>query len=425
MAQRKLLRPPLIARPPPMGNLPPAAVLTPDADIRELFMELVAIPSPSGRERVLAQQIADWLSDAGVQSRFDGTGTRNGSDAGNLIATVPGAPELPTLLFVAHMDTVESGVEPVRPHHGEDGVIRSAGETILGADNKSAVAALMRACRAAQRLPAPRRPTVIAALTSREESGRMGASLLDTEALGVDCAFCVDGSQPIGTVITRALGQTTFVVAVHGRAAHAAANPEGGVDAIATAAEAIAAIPLGRQPGGGSASVAAIVGGSVIDRLGSDETPVREALAAAPTNSVPDVAFLRGEVRGYSVEAIERTTDGIEQTFRRTCDARGATCEWTRDRERMVPPLPGAPESRALAMVRAAVAGLPEVDLELREAQATLEANYLAASVDVVAVASGGRGPHQTSESIAVAELEQLEALLTAIVALAGGRAGS
>lgn len=400
-------------------------MLTPDADIRELFMELVAIPSPSGRERVLAQQIADWLSDAGVHSRFDGTGARNGSDAGNLIATVPGAPERPTLLFVAHMDTVESGVEPVRPHHDQDGVIRSAGETILGADNKSAVAALMRACLAPQRLPSPRRPTVIAAFTSREEAGRMGASLLDTEVLGVDCAFCVDGSQPIGTVITRALGQTTFVVAVHGRAAHAAANPEGGVDAIATAAEAVAALALGRQPGGGSASVAAIVGGSVIDRLGSGETPVREALAAAPTNSVPDVAFLRGEVRGYSVEEIERTTGAIEETFRRVCAQRGATCEWTRDRDRMVPPLPGAPDSRALALVRSAIDRLPDVELELREAQATLEANYLAASVDVVAVASGGRRPHQTRESIAVAELEQLEALLAAIVVAAAGSAGS
>lgn len=396
-------------------------MLTPNANIRDLFMELVAIPSPSGRERVLAQQIADWCGDAGVVARFDATGARNGSDAGNLIATVPGAPELPRLLFVAHMDTVESGAEPVRPRQDEDGVIRSAGKTILGADNKSAVAAVMRTCRAAHRLPAQRRPTVIAAFTSREESGRMGASLLDTTALGIDCAFCVDGSQPIGTVITRALGQTTFVVAVRGRAAHAAANPEDGIDAIVTAAEAVAALELGRQPGGGSASVAAIVAGSVIERLGSGEAPVHAALAAAPTNSVPDVAYLRGEVRGYTVQEIEQTVQTIERTFEATCAKRGATCEWTCDRERMVPPLPGAPDSRALALVRSAIDELPDVSLDLREARATLEANYLAATVDIVAVASGGRAPHQTSESIAVAELEQLEALLIAIVRRAAG----
>jgi tripeptide aminopeptidase len=395
-------------------------VLTRDADIRKLFLELVAIPSPSGRELFLAEQIAAWLSDAGVTSRFDGSGPANGSDAGNLIATVPGAPDRPTLLFVAHMDTVETGAEPVRPVLGGDGVIRSSGETILGADNKSAVAAVMRTCVAAQSMPAGRRPAVVAAFTSREESGRMGASLLDPASLGVDAAFCVDGSQSIGTVITRALGQTTFVAAVHGRAAHAAANPEAGIDAIAIASQAVAALPLGRQPGGGSAGVAAIVGGSVIERLGSaGVASVRETLAAAPTNSVADLVYVRGEVRGYSVEEMEDTARTIEQTFRRVCDERGATLEWIRDRDRMVPPLPGAPDSRALALVRAAVDRLDGIALDLRAAQASLEANYLAAEVDVVAVASGGREPHQPSESIAVAELDQLEALLAGIVELA------
>jgi tripeptide aminopeptidase len=396
-------------------------VLTRNADIRELFLELVAIPSPSGRELVLGEQIAAWLGDAGVSARLDGSGPRNGSDAGNLIATVPGPAGCPTLLFVAHMDTVETGAEPVRPIVGDDGVIRSAGETILGADNKSAVAAVMRVCVAAQRIARDRRPTVVAAFTCREEAGQMGVSFLDLPSLGVDHAFAVDGSQPIGTVISRALGQTTFVVAVHGRAAHAAANPEAGVNAIAVAAEAVAALALGRQPEGGSASVAAIVGGSVIGRLrpGGD-VPVSEALATAPTNSVPDVAYLRGEVRGYSVEEIERTAQAIQDTFARVCAARGATCEWTRDASRMVPPLPGAPDSGALALVRDAAEHVDGVTLKLQEGQATLEANYLASQVDVVAVASGGRSPHQTSESIAIAELDQLESLLTGIVERSG-----
>ena len=395
-------------------------MLTRDADIRELFLELVAIPSPSGRELTLAEEIAGWLTDAGVLTRFDGSGPDNGSDAGNLIATVPGGPGRPTLLFVAHMDTVETGAEAVRPFVDDDDFIRSAGDTILGADNKSAVAAVMRTCVAAQQLPAARRPTVVAAFTSREESGRMGASLLDLPSLGIDCAFCVDGAAPIGTVITRALGQTTFVAAVHGRAAHAAANPEAGVDAIATASAAVAALPLGRRPGGGSAGVAAIVGGSVIGRLDGDtaSSSVREILAAAPTNSVPDLVYVRGEVRGYSVKEIEDTTRAVQDIFERTCDVHGATLEWIRDRDRMVPPLPGAPDSRAMALVRAAVDGVDGIVLDLRESQASLEANYLAAKVDVVAVASGGRDPHQPGESIAVAELHQLEALLTGVVEL-------
>lgn len=242
----------------------------------------------------------------------------------------------------------------------------------------------------------------------------MGASLLDLP-VAVDCAFSVDGSMPIGTVITRALGQIVFQFAVHGRTAHAAAKPEAGISAIRVASEIVAELPLGRLPGGGSASVAALIGGGVIDRLGAD-ADVITALAGTPTNSVPALALVKGEVRGYSVEEMKATALAIETTIKRVCAAHGATYDWDWDPERMVPPFPEALESRALDLVRRAAGAVPGVVFVEEEAQATLEANYLAADTDVVAVASGGRDPHQLSESITTAELEQLEALLLAII---------
>ena len=382
--------------------------------ITELFLELVAVPSPSGRERAVGERIRGWLVDAGVEAAFDGAGAVNGSDAGNLVATVPGAAGAPVYLFVAHMDTVETGTPAVTPRIDGDGVIRSSGDTILGADNKSAVAAVMRLCAAAAGRPVAERPTLVAAFTCREESGRMGVSLLDLP-VAVDCAFCVDGSRPIGTVITRALGQTVFQFAIRGRTAHAAANPEAGVSAVRVAAEIVAELPLGRLAGGGSASIAAIVGGGVIDRWG-DEPDVTVALRRTPTNSVPALALVKGEVRGYTVAEMENTVRMMEAIAARVCAAHGATYDWDWDPGRMVPPFPGAPDSQALALVRRAAEAIPGVTFAQEEAQATLEANYLAASTDVVAVASGGRDPHQLSESIAIAELEQLEALLTAIL---------
>ncbi len=392
--------------------------LTRDASVTQLFLELVAVPSPSRRERVVGELIREWLAGYGVVSEYDDAGAVNGSDAGNLIATVPGAAGAPVYLFVAHMDTVETGTPAVTPHVGDDGVIRSDGETILGADNKAAVAAVMRVCAAAAALPGDRRPTVHAAFTCCEESGRMGAGLLGAELLRhVDCAFSVDGAKPVGTVITRALGQTSFAFVIHGRAAHAAANPEAGINAIAVAAEIVAALPLGRRPGGGSVNVAAIVGGSVIERLTPEALSskgVEAALHTALTNSIPDRALVRGEVRGYSVQEIEDTVTSIADTVARVCDAHGARHEWIRDRERMVPPFPHADDSRARTLVQAAAARVDGLHVVLEERQATLEANYLAARTDVVALASGGRDPHQVSESIPVAELERLEALLTA-----------
>jgi tripeptide aminopeptidase len=409
----------------------PDAALSREGSIEELFCALAAIPSPSGRERGVGEAIRTWLADAGVDAAFDDVGAVNGSDAGNLIAIVPGAASAPRLLFVAHVDTVESGSEPIAPVLGDDGVIRSAGATILGADNKSAVAAVMRCCRSAAAMAPAERATVIAAFTCREEAGRMGAGLLDLDGLAVDCAFSVDGSQPIGTVITRALGQQVFTIEVHGRATHAAANPQAGVNAIAVAGEIVASMPLGRRPGGGSASIASVVGGAVIDRLApaslralgvSDDaggdTTARAALEATPTNSIPDLALLRGELRGYSEAELAAARSELEEVAARVCRERGARYQW-HDRERAVPPFPGAPDSRALALARAAADDVPDVTFTATEAHATLEANYLATGTDVVALASGGSGPHQFSESITVAELRQLEALLTRIVELA------
>ncbi len=96
----------------------------------------------------------------------------------------------------------------------------------------------------------------------------MGAGLLAAELLQrVDCAFSVDGAKPVGTVITRALGQTSFAFVDPRARRPRRRQPRGGDQRDRGRAEIVAALPLGRQPGGGSVNVAAIVGGSVIDRL--------------------------------------------------------------------------------------------------------------------------------------------------------------
>jgi metal-dependent amidase/aminoacylase/carboxypeptidase family protein len=194
------------------------------------------------------------------------------------------------------------------------------------------------------------------------------------------------------------------------------------------AAEIVVGLPLGRQPGGGSVSVAAIAGGSVIDRLSpaalgtlgvaadaDGPIAVSAAIGASATNSVPDLALVRGEVRGYTVAEIEDTVQTIVDAAQRVCDEHGATYEWVRDGGRIVPPFPGS-GPRALELIGRAITAVPGVELVTEERHATLEANYLSAETDVVALASGGRDPHQRSESIPAAELERLEALLLAIV---------
>ena len=117
-------------------------------DVVELFTELAAIPSPPGEEREVADRVIAYLRDLGLEVDEDEAGAEVGSNMGNLycrLAPTNGDAGTP-LFFCAHLDTVppEGSIEPVV----EDGVVRNSAGTILGADNKAAVAAMLEGARA-------------------------------------------------------------------------------------------------------------------------------------------------------------------------------------------------------------------------------------------------------------------------------------
>ena len=120
--------------------------------LHDTFAALCRIASPSGRERGVADWVAGELRGLGLEVQEDDVGPQVGSDAGNLLARLPGAgPD--SILLCAHMDTVPLGapVEPVRV----DGGWTNAGEGILGADNKTAVAVIVELARRLTRLGEP------------------------------------------------------------------------------------------------------------------------------------------------------------------------------------------------------------------------------------------------------------------------------
>ena len=102
------------------------------------FARLAAINSPPLHESSIASYLAERLQRLGAEIRFDAAATATGGEVGNLVASFPGnGKQVEPLLFSVHMDTVEPGgqVEPVL----RDGVFYSAGDTILGADDKAEV----------------------------------------------------------------------------------------------------------------------------------------------------------------------------------------------------------------------------------------------------------------------------------------------
>jgi LysW-gamma-L-lysine carboxypeptidase len=117
-----------------------------DRDAVELLHRMVAIPSPSGRERPLARFLEEQLGRLGFDARLD--------DAGNVVAETGAGTGGPTVLLLSHLDTVDRPI-PVRR---EAGVLYGRGCV----DAKGALAAM--ACAAARRPGFPGRLRVVGAV---------------------------------------------------------------------------------------------------------------------------------------------------------------------------------------------------------------------------------------------------------------------
>jgi tripeptide aminopeptidase len=96
--------------------------------IIDLFLELVQIDGPSGRETDVAAFIKQYLGDLGLAVTVDEAHVKCDSSVGNLTCRVGTGGDT---LLLAHMDTVQP-TKDLKPVVHEDR-ITSGGDTILGA----------------------------------------------------------------------------------------------------------------------------------------------------------------------------------------------------------------------------------------------------------------------------------------------------
>jgi tripeptide aminopeptidase len=228
-------------------------------EVLDLFVELAAVPSPPGEERAVADRVLAELRALGLGVDEDGAGAAIGSTAGNILSRLEPTAEGEPLFFCAHLDTVPptGPIEPVQ----EDGVIRNAAGTILGADNKAAVAAMLAGV--ARVLEEGRPHAGIELLfTPKEEVGLVGAYAFDHTRLHARVGYVYDQAAPIGDVVLGAPSSQALEVRFHGRAAHSGMYPEEGRSAIQAAAKAIADLRLGRVDEETTANVGVIRGGT-------------------------------------------------------------------------------------------------------------------------------------------------------------------
>src|SRR5918996_63826 len=205
------------------------------------FVRLCEIPSPTGSERAVADTVAGELRELGVEVSEDGAAAEARAGAGNLLARVPGRSD-EWVMLCAHLDTVpEDGrIEVVLT----DGVYRSRGETILGADDKAAVTVLVEL--AARHASDPPPVGIELLFTVAEEDGLRGAKAFDLGSLRSTYGFVIDHASPIGEIAVAAPTYKRLAAEFVGKEAHAGIRPEEGRSAIAAAAVAISEMKLGR-----------------------------------------------------------------------------------------------------------------------------------------------------------------------------------
>jgi tripeptide aminopeptidase len=271
------------------------------------FLDLVRIDSPSFHEHEIAGHLESELRALGLQVENDRSGP---GGTGNLIAVLPGETGMP-LALNAHLDTVEPG-RGIKPRI-EDGIVRSDGSTVLGADCKAGIAIIVEAVRQVleRRLPHGRLELL---LTYGEERGHAGAKTLDLARCQARLAVVLDGVGPPGTVLSQAPSYESFRASFRGVAAHAGLEPEKGISALVAAAEAIRRLPLGRLDEETTANVGLLRGGTA-------------------RNAVPDLAEMEGEARSLSPEKLDRLVSRIRAALEDAARDTGARLELQMVRE--------------------------------------------------------------------------------------------
>jgi tripeptide aminopeptidase len=355
------------------------------------FVRLCEIESPSKHERKVADAVRADLESLGLEVEEDDSAADTGSQAGNLLARIPGPPDSPTVLLCAHMDTVplSAPVEVVR----ENGVLSNRHDAILGADNKAAVATVLGAAR---RLSAGASPVGLEMLfTTCEEVALAGAKAVDRARLRADFGYVFDHASPVGELVLASPTYYRLELDFRGQAAHAGIRPEAGRNAIAAAARAVAAMEIGRLDDVTTANVGEIEGGSAANVVAERCRVVLE------TRSLDDSRA--GEVVSAMVDAAAEASSDAE------CDVETTV-------ERL---FRGYRLQRTAPVVETAARALESCGIEPLHINTGggSDANALiAAGLPMVNVANGTERNHQPDESVTVDALETMLEVTLAIV---------
>lgn len=365
------------------------------------FIQLCETDSPSRREANMAARLTDMLCSLGADPPFeDDSAVQTGSQCGNLFFRFSGTMDREPLFFNCHMDTVEpgTGVKVVR----NNDIFTSLGNTVLGSDDKSGIAALIEALQVIRENDLPHIPMEYI-FTTCEEIGLLGAKALNPKHIRAKKGYALDSSG-FGRVITGAPASNRLKITVKGIAAHAGLHPEWGINAITLAGKALSRAPFGRIDEESTVNFGTIQGG-------------------AASNIVPEQVTIEGEVRSHSTEKLKQLTRNVEKAFLKTIrdwsdpsgEARGVP-ELDFRAELDFPLMELAMEDEVIQRVDTAARSI-DMDLNYEVAGGGSDANiFNGYGLQTAIIATGMTHVHSTDEQVSLQDMVDLTRLILALI---------
>lgn len=357
------------------------------------FLELVQIDSETKHETEIAKVLKDKFSRLGLHVVEDDTTNVTGHGAGNLICTLDATIDnVDTIYFTSHMDTVVPG-NGIKPSV-KDGYVVTDGTTILGADDKAGLAAMLEAIRTLNEQDIPH-GKIEFVITAGEESGLVGAKALDPVLMTAKYGYALDSDGKVGTIIVAAPTQAKVNATIYGKTAHAGVAPEKGISAITIASKAISKMPLGRIDHETTANIGRFEGGT-------------------QTNIVCDLVHILAEARSLIPEKMEKQVQKMKEAFESAAKEMGGRAEV--EVEVMYPGFKFGDGDHVVEVAKRASARIGRAS-ELQTSGGGSDANVIAGNgIPTVNLAVGYEDIHTTNEKMPIEELEKTAELVIAVI---------
>lgn len=360
---------------------------TKNNDVVNTFLKIVQIDSPSGYEQKMSQEVKNSLEEIGLKTKID----KNG----NVVAFLEGNKDAEPYMLNAHLDTVEPG-RGIKPKI-VNGWIKSSGNTILGADNKAGVAAILEAIKKILlNDPQTRRPLEIVFTTS-EESGNFGATRLDYSKIKSRLGYSFDiSSVNFGDIMVSAPFYNRLDIEIVGKSGHAK-NPEKGLSVLPIFAKAVTMLKVGRISKNTLANIGIVKIGEAV-------------------NSIPGNAIIAGEVRSTVEKELEKTTAEIIKVLKEAVMKTGAKLKTKVTRENA-----GYKYNKDDEFVRKTVKTVESFGLKpkLIDSFGCADANIFAEhGIKMLSLADGSIAAHTVNETIKNSDLERLVDLICKLVTI-------